>query len=86
MKVTFYSSITKYTNGDKTFTPKNHPTLRELLKELGDHYGEDFISFIDDKDTCLILINGKGVKLSGGLDSPLESGDKVDILPFVDAG
>jgi len=86
MIVTFYSSITKYTNGDKSYTPKNHPTLRELLDELGGYYGEGFLSFINSNDSCLILINGKGIKLSGGLDSPLCQGDKVDILPFVDAG
>jgi len=86
MTVTFYSSIIKYTNGDKTYIPKNHPTLRELLDELGSYYGEGFYSFINGNETCLILINGKGIKLSGGLDSPLDQDDKVEILPFVDAG
>ena len=86
LTVTFYSSVTKYTNGDKSYTPKNHLTLRGLLKELGDHYGEGFESFINGNETCLFLINGKGIKLTGGLDSPLEQGDKVEILPFVDAG
>ena len=63
MTVTFYSSITKYTNGEKSFTPKNHPTLRGLLKELGDYYGKGFESFINGNETCLILINGKGIKM-----------------------
>ena len=86
MTVEFYSSITKYTNGDKTYTPKSHPILRELLDELGGCYGESFLSFINGNETCLILINGKGIKLSGGLDSALYQGDKIEILPFVDAG
>jgi len=87
MTVEFYSSITKHTNGDKNYTPtKNHPTLRELLDELGGCYGEGFLSFINGNETCLILINGKGIKLSGGLDSALYQGDKIEILPFVDAG
>jgi len=86
MIVTFYSSITKYTGGDKSFTPKTHPTLRGLLEELGENYGESFKAFLLGSETCIILINGKGIMLSGGLDSPLEPGDKIDILPFVDAG
>ena len=86
MTVTFYGSITKYTDGDKSYTPKTHPTLRGLLEELGVNYGEVFKSFLLGSETCIILINGKGIMLSGGLDSPLESGDKIDILPFVDAG
>jgi len=86
MTVIFYSSVTKYTSGDKSYTPKNHPTLRGLLEELGEHYGDEFSTFINGSDTYLILINGKGVKLTGGLDSPLHPGDKIDILPFVDAG
>ena len=86
MLVTFYSNITKHTNGDRSFTPKIHPTLRGVLEELGDFYGEGFTSFINGNETCIFLINGKGIKLSGGLDSPLSQGDKVEILPFVDAG
>ena len=86
MTVTFYGGITKHTNGDKTYEPKTHPTLRGLLEELGDYYGESFRSFLNSNETCLFLINGKGIKLSGGLNSPLKQGDKIDILPFVDAG
>jgi len=86
MIVTFYSGISKYTNGEKSYTPKNHPTLRGLLEELGEYYGKDFESFINGNETCLFLINSKGIKLTGGLDSLLEQGDKVEILPFVDAG
>ena len=86
MTVTFYSSITKYTNGEKSYIPKSHPTLRGLLEELGDYYGKGFESFINGNETCLFLVNGKGIKLTGGLDSPLEQGDNIEILPFVDAG
>ena len=86
MIVSFYGRITRHTNGEKTYIPKNPPTLRGLLEELGGYYGKGFESFINGNETCLFLINGKGVKLTGGLDSPLEQGDKVEILPFVDAG
>jgi len=86
MEVTFYGSITRHTNGDKIFTPKSHSTLRELLAELGEVYGESFGALLQGSETCLILLNGKGIAYSGGLDSPVSVGDKVEILPFVEAG
>jgi len=86
MIVSFYGEITRYTNGEKSYTPKAHSTLRGLLEELGDAYGTQFTSFVNGNDSCIILINGKGIMLSGGLDSALNIGDKIKILPFVDAG
>jgi len=86
MEVTFYGSITKHTNGEKTFSSKAHSTLRELLAELSEVYGNEFGMFLRGDETCLILINGKGIALSGGFDSPLNAGDKIEILPFVEAG
>ena len=131
MTVVFHGSITKNTNGDKSFTPgvrgsssktppggfiqaqaftedpsalrtlsKKSPedricaqtfpappsTIRTLLDELGDYYGQEFISFINSSEACLILVNGKGTSLTGGLDTPISQGDKIEILPFVGAG
>jgi molybdopterin converting factor small subunit len=86
MIVTFYGGITRYTNGDKSYTPKVHNTLRGLLEELGDYYGEMFVTFVTGNEACIILINGKGIMLSGGLDSMINPGDKIELLPFVDAG
>ena len=86
MTVTFFGVITRYTNGDKSYTPRAHADLRGLLEELCDYYGEKFTTFVNGNEACIILINGKGVMLSGGLDSTLNQGDKIEILPFVDAG
>ena len=86
MTVTFYGLITRYTGGEKSYTPEVHSTVRGLLDELGGYYGDDFIAFVLGNETCIILINGKGIMLTGGLDSALQAGDKIDILPFVDAG
>ena len=87
MTANFHGIVTQYTNKDKTFSPTTTcSTLRVLLDELSSHYGESFGQFVYGNETCLFLVNGRGVALSGGLDSPLVPGDKVDILPFVDAG
>ena len=86
MDVLFYAAITRYTRGEKSFTPKEHSTLRGVLDELCVHYGEEFESFIYASEKCIFLINGQGVMMSGGLDSPVCFGDKIEIIPFVDAG
>jgi len=86
MEVVFYGNITKHTNGEKTFTPKNHSTLKALIDELSDYYGEDFESIINGTETNLLLVNNVGTALTGGLETPLNKGDKIEILPFVEAG
>ena len=88
MTVTFYGKVVEYTNGDSTFAPDPGVclTLRSLIDFLGICYGEDFKLFLLGKDTCIFLINSSGIMLTGGLDSPVNIGDKIEILPFVDAG
>ena len=88
MTVNFYGRIKEYTKGDKSYIPnnKNYSTLRELLEELNDVYGNDFNVFIHSNESCIFLINGKGIMLPGGLDTKIVSNDKIDIIPFIDAG
>jgi len=88
MTVTFYGRITEHTKGESQFTPVpgECSSLRELIDMLGNYYGENFKSFLTADETCLILINSSGIAFSGGLDTPLKQKDKVEILPFVDAG
>jgi len=88
MTVTFYSKVKGYTNSESTFIPatKTHSTLRELLGEVSKHYGKRFETFVNSNETCLFLVNGKGVTLSGGLETPVKFGDKIEILPFIEAG
>jgi len=86
MTVTFFGRVTQYTNGEKSYSPDNHQTLQGLISELGEHYGEEFLSFVHGDEKCIILVNSKGITLSGGLDTALKPDDKIEILPFVDAG
>ena len=38
------------------------------------------------EETCFFLVNGKGIMMTGGLDTKLCPGDKIEVLPFADAG
>ena len=86
MTVNFYGKITDFTNSEKTFSPKEPSNIKGLFAELSDRYGEQFTSFLQSNETCIILVNGKGIKLTGGPDTLLHPDDKIEILPFVDAG
>ena len=86
MTVVFYGKVIEYTNGETSYRPEYCPSLRSLIEKLGDCYGDSFKDFLLSSETCIFLINGTGVLSTGGLDSPLKEGDKVEILPFVDAG
>jgi len=86
MTVSFNGPIKKYTGGESSYSPVCCSSLRGLIVELSDRYGEGFVSFINGTGSCLILVNGRGTMLSGGLDTPLVHGDKVEFLPVVIAG
>ena len=88
MTVCFFGRIKEFTGGEERYTSAmaEYTAIRELLDELCIHYGEPFEAFIRGNETCLLLVNGMGIKHTGGLDTPLKNSDRVEILPFVEAG
>lgn len=66
-------------------------SLRELIEKLVEMYGIEVRErFLDAKDalkpTINIYVNGRNVRFSGGLDTPLQDQDTVSILPAVAGG
>jgi molybdopterin converting factor small subunit len=86
MKVLFYGAVLEYTNGEKSLEFDGCSNVRELINELGGHYGLRFREFLLGEETCFFLINGKGLMMTGGLNTSLGSDDKIEVLPFADAG
>jgi molybdopterin converting factor small subunit len=87
LKVLFYGDALEYTNGDKSFDfTGDNLNLQKLIDKLSDHYGECFQNFLLGDETCFFLINGKGIMMTGGLNTKLNRDDKIEILPFVKAG
>ena len=86
MKVLFYSSILNYTNGEKFFEASGCSTIRELIEKLVMHFGERFKEFVFESESCIFLVNGRGIMGTGGLDTKLNPDDKIELLPFAGAG
>jgi len=86
MIVLFYGKTLEYTNGVKLFKIETCAGIRELINQLGVFYGERLKEFLSGSETCFFLLNGKGIMMTGGLDTKLQFGDKIEVLPFMDAG
>ena len=86
MKILFYGNVLDCTNGEKSFEAIDCVNLHELVDKLGGHYGERFKEFLLGEKTCFFLVNGKGIMMTGGLNTKLNPQDKIEVLPFADAG
>ena len=86
MKINFYGNVLEYTKKEKYCETKDCLNITELINELGIIYGENFRNFLLGDETCFFLINGKGLMMTGGNNTPLLPDDKIDLLPFADAG
>lgn len=84
--VAFYGSVQVYTGGAESFIAKDCLNVRSLVDELGSHFGEGFRASLLSGENCFFLVNGKGIMSTGGLETALRPGDKVEVLPFIDAG
>ncbi len=66
-------------------------SIRELIKALGERYGEALTRRVLDQEGRLnpainIYVNGRNIRNIGGLETPLREGDRITILPAVAGG
>jgi len=86
MIVLFYGSVLDFTNGEKLLNINDCSSIRTLIDKLSGQYGKNFEDFLLGNETCFFLVNGKGIMMTGGLDTILKPGDKIEVLPFTEAG
>jgi len=90
VKVVFPSVIASVTAGEKE-TEVSASTLREVIDRLVVKYGDVFKGRIFDssgnpRKLLNFYVNGKNVRFLKQLETPLNKGDKVLILPTVSGG
>ena len=66
-------------------------TLRELIQMLIERYGQGVGErFLDGsgrlKPVINIYVNGRNIRFTGGLDTPLRDNDAISVLPAVAGG
>lgn len=74
------------------FTEASKVTVGKVLETLGQKYGKNFTEYVYDEKTGKVksflqfLINGKSATTLKGLQTELEDGDILAILPPVGGG
>lgn len=89
-KVLFPSALLRATGGEREVEVLAS-TLTEALSALAERYGEGFRERLFDasgkpKRLLNFYVNGKNVRFLKGLETPLNDGDEVSILPSVSGG
>jgi molybdopterin synthase sulfur carrier subunit len=95
VSVRFFTSLREVTN-KKEETLKlpegEKVTVEVVLKTLAQRYGNRFVEYVYDRKTGEVrsflqfLINGKSTSTMNGLETELEDGDVLAILPPVGGG
>ncbi|MDI3480554.1 MAG: sulfur-carrier protein [Tepidanaerobacteraceae bacterium] len=89
MKVKFFGNIRDIT-GTKEIQINGAASLRQLLQQLCDKYGKTFNEKVykDNNITgeVIILVNGRNVYFTGGIETALSKDDEVSIFPIVAGG
>jgi molybdopterin synthase sulfur carrier subunit len=64
--------------------------VASLLEVLSVRYGTDFRNAVFDQGALspvlILLVNGRNVRLTGGLATPLAAQDEVSVFPMVAGG
>ena len=95
VSVRFFTSL-RETVGKKeeilTFPEGSKVTVDVVLKKLAQRYGKRFVEYVYDektggvKDFLQFLVNGKSAATLNGLQTELEDGDVLAILPPIGGG
>jgi molybdopterin synthase sulfur carrier subunit len=95
VSVRFFTSLREVTNKKEEtlkFPEGEKATVDMVLKTLTQRYGKRFVEYVYDHNTGEVrsflqfLINGKSATTMNGLQTELEDGDVLAILPPVGGG
>lgn len=86
MIIHFYGGAQDHTGSLDSIEISGSPDIRALIDSLGERFGSDFKQILLGSETFFFLVNGKGTMQTGGFATKLSPGDKIEILPFIDAG
>jgi molybdopterin synthase sulfur carrier subunit len=95
VSVRFFTSLREVTNKKEEtlkFPEGEKVTVEVVLKTLTQRYGKPFVEYVYDRNTGEVrsflqfLINGKSATTLNGLQTELEDGDVLAILPPVGGG
>jgi len=91
MKVRYFAQFRDITNiAEETLAGPEDVT--SLVRHLGERYGEPMRRALFDASgqeihpDVFLLLNGRHLRMAGGMAAPLSDGDTVSLLPITEAG
>ena len=90
VKVIFTSALINLTNNEKEIFVEAS-SVGEVLEKLVSKYGDDFKNRIFESEKILrryinVYVNSKDIRLLEGLETSVEVGDEITLLPAVGGG
>jgi len=95
VSVRFFTSLREIVNKKEEtlkFSEGERVTVDAVLQTLAQRYGKRFVEYVYDRKTkdvrsfLQFLVNGKSATTMNGLETELEDGDVLAILPPVGGG
>jgi len=88
--VKYFADIRKLTGCEAETWNAAAPSLRTLVRQLGERHGAPLRDRVAQREelssTIIVLVNGQNVEHLRGLDTPLGDDDVVAIFPMVAGG
>ena len=90
MHIKYFATFRELT-GENSYQLDDHlPDVARLLEALSVRYGTAFRNAVFDQGALspvlILLVNGRNVRLTGGLATPLAAHDEVSVFPMVAGG
>ena len=90
MDVKYFATFRELTRERSRHIDETPATVGELLELLSKRYGPAFRNAVFDHGLLhtelILLVNGRNVRISGELDTPLQADDQVSVFPMVAGG
>ena len=87
IEVLFFGQLRELTKVPRTTVViEDNAILTSLFEHLGEVYGTAFRQKLDATQGLRILVNGREYTLLGGMETPLNDGDTVVLLPPIFGG
>jgi len=90
MDIAYFATFREITRENRIRMEDPPATMGELLEQLCARYGRTFRDAVFEGEELspfvILLVNGRNVLHTGGLDTPLSSTDVVSVFPMVAGG
>ena len=90
MRIKYFATFRELTRENSYQLDDHLPDVASLLEVLSVRYGAAFRDAVFDQGAMspvmILLVNGRNVRLTGGLATPLAAQDEVSVFPMVAGG